>query len=160
MKIMDYKYLKTSRKKNTLWVEIHNPPVNFLTVALLEELFHERIVAYGHHLHPGIVRLLGGVEQAADELDGGHGTSGEGSGCADPRPSGRLFAVMPCSPPLAPACAAGGTGGVAAGYPGLGLLKERIRRDAFPGLQGAFPQPVDELRQFAPAGRVAVFGHA
>jgi len=36
---MNYKYLKTSRKKNTLWVEIHNPPVNFLTVALLEELF-------------------------------------------------------------------------------------------------------------------------
>lgn len=36
---MNYKYLKTSREKNTLWVEIHNPPVNFLTVALLEELF-------------------------------------------------------------------------------------------------------------------------
>ena len=36
---MNYKYLKTSKKKNTLWVEIHNPPVNFLTVALLEELF-------------------------------------------------------------------------------------------------------------------------
>ncbi len=36
---MNYKYLKTRREKSTLWVEIHNPPVNFLTVAMLEELF-------------------------------------------------------------------------------------------------------------------------
>ncbi len=36
---MNYKYLKTRREKNTLWVEIQNPPVNFLTVAMLEELF-------------------------------------------------------------------------------------------------------------------------
>jgi len=36
---MNYKYLKTRKKKNTLWVEINNPPVNFLTVAMLEELF-------------------------------------------------------------------------------------------------------------------------
>lgn len=36
---MDYKYLKTRREKNTFWVEIQNPPVNFLTVAMLKELF-------------------------------------------------------------------------------------------------------------------------
>jgi enoyl-CoA hydratase/carnithine racemase len=36
---MDYKYLKTRKENYTLWVEIHNPPVNFLTVAMLEELF-------------------------------------------------------------------------------------------------------------------------
>ena len=36
---MEYKYLKTRKEKSTLWVEINNPPVNFLTVALLEELF-------------------------------------------------------------------------------------------------------------------------
>ncbi len=36
---MEYKYLKTRREKSTLWVEIKNPPVNFLTVAMLEELF-------------------------------------------------------------------------------------------------------------------------
>ena len=39
MEIMDYKYLKTRKENYTLWVEMHNPPVNFLTVALLEELF-------------------------------------------------------------------------------------------------------------------------
>lgn len=39
MKIMDYKYLKTRKENYTLWVEINNPPVNFLTVAMLEELF-------------------------------------------------------------------------------------------------------------------------
>ena len=36
---MEYKYLKTRREKSTLWVEIKNPPVNFLTVTMLEELF-------------------------------------------------------------------------------------------------------------------------
>ncbi len=36
---MDYKYLKTRKENYTLWVEINNPPVNFLTVAMLEELF-------------------------------------------------------------------------------------------------------------------------
>ena len=36
---MEYQYLKIRREKSTLWVEIKNPPVNFLTVAMLEELF-------------------------------------------------------------------------------------------------------------------------
>jgi len=36
---MEYNYLKTGKENYTLWVEIKNPPVNFLTVAILEELF-------------------------------------------------------------------------------------------------------------------------
>jgi enoyl-CoA hydratase/carnithine racemase len=36
---MDYKYLKIQKENDSLWVEINNPPVNFLTVAMLEELF-------------------------------------------------------------------------------------------------------------------------
>lgn len=36
---MDYKYLKIQKESDSLWVEINNPPVNFLTVAMLEELF-------------------------------------------------------------------------------------------------------------------------
>ncbi|MBN2158795.1 MAG: enoyl-CoA hydratase/isomerase family protein [Spirochaetes bacterium] len=35
---MDFKYLKTKKVNASLWVEIHNPPVNFLTMDLLEEL--------------------------------------------------------------------------------------------------------------------------
>jgi len=35
----NYKYFSTRRENSTLWVEIKNPPVNFLTVAMLEELF-------------------------------------------------------------------------------------------------------------------------
>jgi enoyl-CoA hydratase/carnithine racemase len=33
------KYFSTRREQSTLWVEMKNPPVNFLTVAMLEELF-------------------------------------------------------------------------------------------------------------------------
>jgi enoyl-CoA hydratase/carnithine racemase len=33
------KYFSTRRERSTLWVEMKNPPVNFLTVAMLEELF-------------------------------------------------------------------------------------------------------------------------
>ncbi len=36
---MDFNYLKTKRVNSTLWVEIHNPPVNFLTTDICEELF-------------------------------------------------------------------------------------------------------------------------
>jgi enoyl-CoA hydratase len=36
---MKYRYLKTRKENSTLWVEIHNPPVNFLCTDLLEELF-------------------------------------------------------------------------------------------------------------------------
>jgi enoyl-CoA hydratase len=36
---MEFKYLKTRREKAALWVEIKNPPVNFLTMDILEELF-------------------------------------------------------------------------------------------------------------------------
>jgi len=35
----DYKFLKTKQVNASLWVEIHNPPVNFLTVDICEELF-------------------------------------------------------------------------------------------------------------------------
>ncbi len=35
---MEYKYLRTRQVNTTLWVEINNPPVNFLTTDLLEEL--------------------------------------------------------------------------------------------------------------------------
>ncbi|MCX5849648.1 MAG: enoyl-CoA hydratase/isomerase family protein [Deltaproteobacteria bacterium] len=35
----NWKYFSTRREKSTLWVEMKNPPVNFLTVAMLEELF-------------------------------------------------------------------------------------------------------------------------
>ena len=36
---MEFKYLKTRKENQTLWVEINNPPVNFLTMDVLEELF-------------------------------------------------------------------------------------------------------------------------
>ena len=35
----DYKYLKTRQVNHTLWVEILNPPVNFITTDLCEELY-------------------------------------------------------------------------------------------------------------------------
>ena len=35
----NWKYFSTRREESTLWVEMKNPPVNFLTVAMLEELF-------------------------------------------------------------------------------------------------------------------------
>jgi enoyl-CoA hydratase/carnithine racemase len=35
-----YTLIKTEQHDQTLWVEINNPPVNFLTVNLLEELYH------------------------------------------------------------------------------------------------------------------------
>ncbi|MBU1671303.1 MAG: enoyl-CoA hydratase/isomerase family protein [Actinobacteria bacterium] len=37
---MSYKYLKSSAVGSTLWVEIHNPHVNFLTLEILQELWH------------------------------------------------------------------------------------------------------------------------
>lgn len=37
---MEYSYLKTSQEGPTLWVELCNPHVNFLTVDMLEELFY------------------------------------------------------------------------------------------------------------------------
>lgn len=35
-----YKYLKTRHHGQTLWVEVHNPYVNFIVTDMLEELFH------------------------------------------------------------------------------------------------------------------------
>jgi len=35
----EWKFFSTRLEKSTLWVEIHNPPVNFLTMGMLEELF-------------------------------------------------------------------------------------------------------------------------
>ena len=37
---MKYKYLKTKQVNASLWVEINNPPVNFLTTEICEELFY------------------------------------------------------------------------------------------------------------------------
>lgn len=37
---MSYRYLKTKQVGATLWVEIDNPPVNWLTTDICEELFH------------------------------------------------------------------------------------------------------------------------
>ncbi len=36
---MEYKFLQIRQEGETLWAEIHNPPINFLTVDILEELF-------------------------------------------------------------------------------------------------------------------------
>ena len=36
---MGFRYLETRQVRQTLWVEIHNPHVNFLTVDILEELW-------------------------------------------------------------------------------------------------------------------------
>ncbi len=36
---MKFKYLKTRQEDQVLWVEIHNPPVNFLKINILEELY-------------------------------------------------------------------------------------------------------------------------
>lgn len=35
----NWKYFSTYRERSTFWAEMKNPPVNFLTVAMLEELF-------------------------------------------------------------------------------------------------------------------------
>ncbi|MCD6571307.1 MAG: enoyl-CoA hydratase/isomerase family protein [Deltaproteobacteria bacterium] len=35
-----YRYLKTSQVGSSIWVEIYNPPVNFLTTEITEELFN------------------------------------------------------------------------------------------------------------------------
>ncbi len=37
---MKYKYLQAKQVNASLWVEINNPPVNFLTTDICEELFH------------------------------------------------------------------------------------------------------------------------
>ncbi len=37
---MEYRYLKTRKVNQTLWVELSNPPVNFMTMDLMEELHH------------------------------------------------------------------------------------------------------------------------
>lgn len=36
---MEYNYLRTRKEGATLWVELNNPPVNFLTMDMLEELY-------------------------------------------------------------------------------------------------------------------------
>ncbi len=35
---MEFKYLKARRENRTIWVEIHNPPVNFIVTDMLEEM--------------------------------------------------------------------------------------------------------------------------
>jgi enoyl-CoA hydratase/carnithine racemase len=58
---MEYKYLKTRKEKSTLWVEIKNPPVNFLTVAMLEELF-DLVKQVSRDDSASVFILTGGIE--------------------------------------------------------------------------------------------------
>lgn len=57
----NYRFLKTKQVNNTLWVEIHNPPVNFLTADICEELY---LVIKEAEKDPGIrvFILTGGME--------------------------------------------------------------------------------------------------
>jgi enoyl-CoA hydratase/carnithine racemase len=58
---MEYKYLKTRKENSTLWVEINNPPVNFLTVSMLEELF-ELVKQVSRDDSVRVFILTGGIE--------------------------------------------------------------------------------------------------
>lgn len=58
---MTYKYLKIRKVNSSIWVEIVNPPVNFLTTKIVEELFSIiRIVEKDHSIRVFI--LTGGLE--------------------------------------------------------------------------------------------------
>ncbi|HWR68040.1 MAG TPA: enoyl-CoA hydratase/isomerase family protein [Desulfomonilia bacterium] len=58
---MEFKYLRTRQAGATLWVEIHNPPVNWLTIDICEELF---VLARRVEKDPSIrvFILTGGIE--------------------------------------------------------------------------------------------------
>ncbi|MEW6077598.1 MAG: enoyl-CoA hydratase/isomerase family protein [Thermodesulfobacteriota bacterium] len=58
---MEYKYLETRKENYTLWVKIKNPPVNFLTVAMLEELFTV-VKQVSHDDSVRVFILTGGME--------------------------------------------------------------------------------------------------
>ncbi|MBU0994564.1 MAG: enoyl-CoA hydratase/isomerase family protein [Proteobacteria bacterium] len=58
-----YTYLKTRRENQTLWAEIHNPPVNFLIMDVLEEL-HELVNAVKNDDSIRVFILTGGREDS------------------------------------------------------------------------------------------------
>ncbi|HEY5532493.1 MAG TPA: enoyl-CoA hydratase/isomerase family protein [Candidatus Anoxymicrobiaceae bacterium] len=58
---MSYKHLKTRQVGYTLWVEIHNPHVNFLTVDILEELW-DVVKAISDDDSVRVLVLTGGIE--------------------------------------------------------------------------------------------------
>lgn len=60
---MTFKYLKTRRENESIWVEIHNPPVNFMTMDLLEEL-HRLIRQVSKDDSIRVLILTGGREDS------------------------------------------------------------------------------------------------
>ena len=60
---MAYAYLKTRKVNETLWVEIHNPPVNFLITDLLEEM-HRLIQTVEKDKSIRVFVLTGGREDS------------------------------------------------------------------------------------------------
>ncbi len=58
---MGYRFLKTGKVGRTLWVELHNPHVNFLTVEMLEEL-HHLLAEVGDDPTVRVLVLTGGIE--------------------------------------------------------------------------------------------------
>jgi len=58
---MDYTYIKTRQVRETLWVEIHNPHVNFLTVDILEELW-DLVKSVRKNDSVRVLVLTGGIE--------------------------------------------------------------------------------------------------
>ena len=58
---MAYRYLKTRQEGYVLWVELHNPYVNFLTVDILGELW-DVVKAVGDDDSVRVLVLTGGIE--------------------------------------------------------------------------------------------------
>ena len=58
---MAFKYLKTRQVGYTLWVEVHNPHVNFLTVDILEELW-QVVKSASQDDSVRVLVLTGGIE--------------------------------------------------------------------------------------------------
>jgi len=58
---MGFRYLETRQVRQTLWVEIHNPHVNFLTVDILEELW-EVVKSVRKDDSVRVLVLTGGIE--------------------------------------------------------------------------------------------------
>ena len=60
---MEYRYLKARRVNETIWVEIHNPPVNFIIMDLLEEM-HRLIKEVSRDDSIRVFILTGGREDS------------------------------------------------------------------------------------------------
>ncbi len=58
---MQLQYLKTRQHERTLWIELVNPPVNFLTVDICAEL-HQVFRAAEQDDSIGVLVLTGGIE--------------------------------------------------------------------------------------------------